>query len=37
MIDWNVCLTGFALGLFSSSVPCLINYIISAFFRIMQG
>lgn len=37
MIDFDVCLAGFCLGLFSSSVPCLINYIISAFFHIMKG
>lgn len=37
MIDYNVCLCGFALGLFIGSVATLLNNIITGFFSIMKG
>lgn len=37
MIDFNVCLVGFAIGLFVGSVASLLNNIISGLFCIMKG
>ena len=37
MIDFTVCLTGFALGLFIVGVSCLLNNLISAMYRLMLG
>ncbi len=37
MIDFNVCLTGFALGIFAVGVSSLLNNVISALYRLMLG
>ena len=37
MIDFNVCLIGFAVGLFIGAVASLLNNIISVLFYIMKG